>query len=76
IEVNPNEKGYQKTYKNSNEVLPAFPQTKGWWLDQLFQYHGFWISSFGIRGSMLIHDHFKPRPTNIVVATSPKCGTT
>ncbi|OMO97283.1 hypothetical protein COLO4_14730 [Corchorus olitorius] len=25
---------------------------------------------------MLIHDHFKPRPTDIILSTSPKCGTT
>ncbi|MBA0638348.1 hypothetical protein Godav_029531 [Gossypium davidsonii] len=34
------------------------------------------MHSSGIRGSMLIHDHFKPRSTDIIVATSPKCGTT
>ncbi|XWS29578.1 hypothetical protein CRYUN_Cryun24cG0040900 [Craigia yunnanensis] len=24
----------------------------------------------------MIHDHFKPRPTDIILSTSPKCGTT
>ncbi|KAB2094225.1 hypothetical protein ERO13_A02G130400v2 [Gossypium hirsutum] len=71
----PNE-GCQKTLKNCNELLPTLPQSKAWWFDQLFQYQGFWIPSFGIRGSMLINDHFKPRPTDIIVATFPKCGTT
>ncbi|TYG75638.1 hypothetical protein ES288_D03G047800v1 [Gossypium darwinii] len=70
------DEGYQKTFKNCDELLPTLPQTKGWWFGQLFQYHGFWISGFCIRGSMLNHDHFKPRSTDIVVATSPKCGTT
>ncbi|KAH1092132.1 hypothetical protein J1N35_019389 [Gossypium stocksii] len=71
----PNE-GYQKTFKNYNELQPTLPQSKAWWFHQLFQYQGFWIHSFGIRASMLINDHFKPRPTDIIVATSPKCGTT
>ncbi|PPR85500.1 hypothetical protein GOBAR_AA35196 [Gossypium barbadense] len=68
--------GYQKTYKKMNELLPTLPRSKGWWLDQLLQYQGFWLSNHGIRGSMLIDDHFNPRPTDIIVATSPKCGTT
>ncbi|KAG8497325.1 hypothetical protein CXB51_008524 [Gossypium anomalum] len=74
--VETSDEGYQKTFKNCDELLPTLPQSKGWWFDQHFQYQGFWIPSFSIRGSMLIHDHFKPRPTDIIVATSPKCGTT
>ncbi|KAK5843379.1 hypothetical protein PVK06_005834 [Gossypium arboreum] len=70
------DEGYQKTFKNCDELLPTLPESKGWWVDQLFQYQGFWILSFGIRGSILINDHFKPRPTDIIVATSPKCRTT
>ncbi|MBA0756403.1 hypothetical protein Gogos_021238 [Gossypium gossypioides] len=70
------DEGYQKTYKNVDELLPILPRSKGWWLDQLLQYQGFWLSTYGIRGSMLINDHFNPRPTDIIVATSPKCGTT
>ncbi|KAG8497326.1 hypothetical protein CXB51_008516 [Gossypium anomalum] len=70
------DEGHQNTFKNCDELLPTLPQSKGWWVDQLFQYQGFWIHSLGIRGSMLINDHFKPRPTDIIVATSPKCGTT
>ncbi|MBA0824558.1 hypothetical protein Goarm_021220 [Gossypium armourianum] len=70
------DEGYQKTYKNIDELLPTLPRSKGWWLDQLLQYQGFWLSTYGIRGSMLIDDHFNPRPTDIIVATSPKCGTT
>ncbi|GMI86600.1 sulfotransferase 16, CORONATINE INDUCED-7, SULFOTRANSFERASE 16, ARABIDOPSIS SULFOTRANSFERASE 5A [Hibiscus trionum] len=70
------DEGYQKTYKNFDELLPTLPPRKGWWLDQLFQYQGFWLSSFALRANMLVNDHFKPRPTDIFVATSPKCGTT
>ncbi|MBA0851246.1 hypothetical protein Goshw_016052 [Gossypium schwendimanii] len=70
------DEGYQKTYKNVDELLPTLPRSKGWWLDQLLQYQGFWLSTYGIRGSMLIDDHFNPRPTDIIIATSPKCGTT
>ncbi|MBA0707185.1 hypothetical protein Golax_019257 [Gossypium laxum] len=74
--VETQDEGYQKTFKNCAELVPTLPRSKGWWLDELFQYQGFWMSSFPIRGSMLINDHFKPRPTDIIIATSPKCGTT
>ncbi|KAE8658392.1 hypothetical protein F3Y22_tig00116971pilonHSYRG00361 [Hibiscus syriacus] len=70
------DEGYQKTYKNFDELLPTLPSRRGWWFDQLFQYQGFWLSAFALRGTMLVHDHFEPRPTDIIVATSPKCGTT
>ncbi|MFQ6652142.1 hypothetical protein Gotur_024140 [Gossypium turneri] len=70
------DEGYQKTYKNVDELLPTLPRSKGWSLDQLLQYQGFWLPTFGIRGSMLIDDQFNPRPTDIIIATSPKCGTT
>ncbi|KAG8497323.1 hypothetical protein CXB51_008530 [Gossypium anomalum] len=47
------DEGYQKTFKNCDQLLPTLPQTKGWWFVQLFQYHGFWITTVGIRGSIL-----------------------
>nr|KJB18244.1 hypothetical protein B456_003G042200 [Gossypium raimondii] len=58
------------------ETSKTFPSVETPDEGQLFQYHGFWISSFGIKGSLLIHDHFKPRSTDIIVATYPKYGTT
>ncbi|MBA0735104.1 hypothetical protein Gogos_018979 [Gossypium gossypioides] len=68
--------GYQKTCKNFNGMLPTLPRGKGWWFDQLLQYNCFWLSSYSLRGCLLINDHFKPRPTDIIVSTSPKCGMT
>ncbi|XWS44999.1 hypothetical protein CRYUN_Cryun15aG0098100 [Craigia yunnanensis] len=68
--------GYQKTCKKFDEMLPTLPKGEGWWAEQLVQYQGFWLPSFCLRGNLLIHDHFKPRPTDIILSTSPKCGTT
>ncbi|KAK5843374.1 hypothetical protein PVK06_005829 [Gossypium arboreum] len=68
--------GYQKTWKNFNGMLPTLPRGKGWWFDKLLQYNCFWLSSYSLRGCLLINDHFKPRPTDIIVSTSPKCGMT
>ncbi|OMP01654.1 hypothetical protein COLO4_11697 [Corchorus olitorius] len=84
IEIKEEEKvdeGYQKTYQKFDEIYPTLPKGDGWWGDgfgvgQFLQYQGFWIPSIPLRGMMLIHDHFKPRPTDIILSTSPKCGTT
>ncbi|XVF17327.1 hypothetical protein REPUB_Repub10bG0111000 [Reevesia pubescens] len=70
------DEGYQKTCKKFDEMLPTLPKVEGWWLDQHVQYQGFWLPSSCLRGSLLIHDHFKPPPTDIILSTSPKCGTT
>ncbi|OMP01653.1 hypothetical protein COLO4_11696 [Corchorus olitorius] len=75
------DEGYQKTYQKFDEIYPTLPKRDDWWGDglgagQFVQYQGFWIPSGALRGVMLIHDHFKPRPTDIILSTSPKCGTT
>ncbi|OMP01651.1 hypothetical protein COLO4_11694 [Corchorus olitorius] len=75
------DEGYQKTYQKFDEIYPTLPKGDGWLGDgfgvgQFLQYQGFWIPSIPLRGIMLIHDHFKPRPTDIILSTSPKCGTT
>ncbi|OMO56214.1 hypothetical protein CCACVL1_26694 [Corchorus capsularis] len=71
------DEGYQKTYKKLEEMLETLPkggdQTLG---HGLFLYKGFWLPDIHIKGNMLIHDHFKPRPTDIVLSSFPKCGTT
>ncbi|OMO72983.1 hypothetical protein COLO4_27324 [Corchorus olitorius] len=70
------EEGYEKTNKMFDEILPTLAKGDGWLDDQYFQYQGFWQPSIFVKGSMLIHQHFKPRPTDIILSTSPKCGTT
>ncbi|OMO72991.1 hypothetical protein COLO4_27332 [Corchorus olitorius] len=67
---------YQKTYKKFDEIIPTLPKDKGWWNENLAQYQGFWLPSLAVLGALLINDHFKPRPTDIILSTSPKCGTT
>ncbi|CAK7340447.1 unnamed protein product [Dovyalis caffra] len=69
--------GYQTTYKRCNDIIPTLPRDTGWWLSNLCQYQGFWLSSsHAILGLMLVQDHFMSKPTDIILATSPKCGTT
>ncbi|MBA0732192.1 hypothetical protein Gogos_016298 [Gossypium gossypioides] len=43
----------------------------------LVQYQGFWVNpDAALKNLMWIQDHFKPRPTDIFLASFPKSGTT
>ncbi|KAE8672324.1 epidermis-specific secreted glycoprotein EP1-like [Hibiscus syriacus] len=45
--------------------------------EHLVQYQGFWLTpTMGLKTLMWIQYHFKPRPSDIFLATSPKTGTT
>ncbi|KAL8230754.1 hypothetical protein R6Q57_000532 [Mikania cordata] len=57
-------------------LLATIPKNKGWRSENVFLYNGFWLSSEVIKGLMLIHNHFKPQPTDIFLAAFMKCGTT
>ncbi|OMO73032.1 hypothetical protein COLO4_27321 [Corchorus olitorius] len=70
------DEGYEKTNKMFDEMLPTLAKGDDWLGDQFFQYQGFWLPSIFVKGSMLIHQRFKPRPTDIILSSSPKCGTT
>ncbi|OMO72982.1 hypothetical protein COLO4_27323 [Corchorus olitorius] len=78
IDVEKVEEGYRKTYEKLDEMLPTLAQGENWLADgvQVVQYQGFWLPKFIVQGIMLIHDHFNPRPTDIILSTFPKCGTT
>nr|XP_043635588.1 cytosolic sulfotransferase 15-like [Erigeron canadensis] len=57
----------------------TFPKEKGWMTDELYMYQGFWFQSarmFSIMTVMAAQDDFKPHPSDIYLATQPKCGTT
>ncbi|OMO72989.1 hypothetical protein COLO4_27330 [Corchorus olitorius] len=70
------DEGYQKTYLKFDEIYPTLPEGENWLGGQIVKYEGYWLVSIIIKNIMLIHDHFKPRPTNIILSSSPKCGTT
>ncbi|XP_030551700.1 cytosolic sulfotransferase 13-like [Rhodamnia argentea] len=57
-------------------ILPTLPKQKGWMADHLVQYQGVWLSPSGLKGVMLARHHFTCLPTDIILSTSPKAGTT
>ncbi|KAK6925157.1 Sulfotransferase domain [Dillenia turbinata] len=63
--------------ENSAEIISKLPKEKGWLTEHLYQYENFWYHpSYGLEGIMSIQQHFKPRSDDILLITSPKCGTT
>lgn len=76
IEIHDQEEDHQKTYKKYKEILPTLPTDKGWMTEHLRQYQGFWLTSMSIKGAMLLQNHFKAKPTDVLLATHVKSGTT
>ncbi|OMP01658.1 hypothetical protein COLO4_11701 [Corchorus olitorius] len=72
------DEGYRKTEEKLEEMLGTLNEGYKWVVisPRCFQYKGFWLPEIYIKGSMMIDDHFKPRPSDIIVASNPKCGTT
>ncbi|KAG4190913.1 hypothetical protein ERO13_A07G059000v2 [Gossypium hirsutum] len=67
----------QKADERYRETLPNLPKGKGWMTQHLVQYQGFWVNpDAALKNLMWIQDHFKPRPTDIFLASFPKSGTT
>ncbi|GMI76769.1 sulfotransferase 16, CORONATINE INDUCED-7, SULFOTRANSFERASE 16, ARABIDOPSIS SULFOTRANSFERASE 5A [Hibiscus trionum] len=67
----------EKTSERYKETLPKLPKAKGWMTQHLVHYQGVWLTpKAALKGLMLIQDHFSPRPTDILLATFPKSGTT
>ncbi|KAK2995692.1 hypothetical protein RJ640_026122 [Escallonia rubra] len=71
------EENYEETYQKHRELMLILPKAKGWMTEYLLQYQGFWLKPMDeLKGVLLLQNHFKPRPSDIFLATFPKCGTT
>ncbi|KAI3435373.1 Sulfotransferase [Psidium guajava] len=67
---------HKNTCMEWEALLPTLPKQKGWMGDHLVQYQGVWLSPSGLKGVVLARRHFKSLPTDIILSTSPKAGTT
>lgn len=67
---------HKRTCTEWEAILPTLPKQRGWMTNHLVQYQGVWLSPSGLKGVMLARDHFKSLPTDILLSTSPKAGTT
>ncbi|KAI8023421.1 Cytosolic sulfotransferase 12 [Camellia lanceoleosa] len=58
------------------ELLSFLPKEKGWVVSHLYQYQGFWYSSWELQGVIAWQQHFQAQDTDILLVTTPKSGTT
>ncbi|KAL7240724.1 hypothetical protein ACSBR2_006386 [Camellia fascicularis] len=58
------------------ELLSSLPREKGWVVSHLYQYQGFWYSSWVLQGVIAWQQHFQAQDTDILLVTTPKFGTT
>ncbi|KAJ8763560.1 hypothetical protein K2173_002443 [Erythroxylum novogranatense] len=75
IEASNESQSYKETIRKYDELVQTLPGDDAWWTRHL--YKGFWLPSGGLIACLLLEDHhFHSKPTDILVASSPKCGTT
>ncbi|XP_043704185.1 cytosolic sulfotransferase 5-like [Telopea speciosissima] len=67
----------EKIYKSYEEIISKLPTVEGWSGKPVYQYQGFWYNSdlVGV-GPLAVQNHFTSKPTDILLASTPKCGST
>ncbi|KMT11837.1 hypothetical protein BVRB_5g105330 [Beta vulgaris subsp. vulgaris] len=65
-----------KVVVDIERILPSLPKEKGWWLETLYKYKGFWFDEPLLQGTLITQKTFKAQPNTVVLATLPKSGTT
>ena len=66
-----------ETHNIFKEIMSTVPRRKGTLvLDDLYQYEGFWCSSFQLQRILWAQDHYKPQPNQVILSSTPKAGTT
>ncbi|XVF54468.1 hypothetical protein PTKIN_Ptkin05aG0182700 [Pterospermum kingtungense] len=65
---------FTKTFK---EIISTLPRKKSWHIvTDLFQYQGFWFYSNFLEGVVSAQQQFHAHPSDIILCSSPKTGTT
>ncbi|XP_058075850.1 cytosolic sulfotransferase 12-like [Magnolia sinica] len=58
------------------ELVSSLPREDGWRYSPLYQYQTVWYSQMALLGMIERQRHFKAHDTDILLATTPKSGTT
>ncbi|KAJ9536276.1 hypothetical protein OSB04_un000548 [Centaurea solstitialis] len=67
---------YEKICEEHKQLIETLPKGKGWKVEHLYNYNGFWLDPFAINANLLLHTYFKSQPSDIVLASFMKSGTT
>ncbi|XP_042521304.1 cytosolic sulfotransferase 6-like [Macadamia integrifolia] len=75
-EADPKEEN-ESSYQRYKILISSLPKDEGWAFENYFcHYQGFWYPDTYCPGVLAVQDHFKARSSDIIVATTPKSGTT
>ncbi|XP_059642403.1 flavonol sulfotransferase-like [Cornus florida] len=69
----------EKAQQMYTEIIPSLPEDHDWsHLDpfRFYQYQSFWYPGYFLKGVIVAQKHFKAQPADIIVASTPKSGTT
>ncbi|KAL1563199.1 cytosolic sulfotransferase 5-like [Salvia divinorum] len=62
---------------NSDNQLNSSPEKQKWCIHQsLYEFHGFWFTKAYLETTKRVVETFKPLPTDVILASFPKTGTT
>ncbi|XP_038686597.1 flavonol sulfotransferase-like [Tripterygium wilfordii] len=64
-----------ETYR---EIISTLPRHDGWknFHNNLCLYNGYWCNPKYVEGTMYAQDHYHPLPSDVIVSSAPKSGTT
>ncbi|KDP31403.1 hypothetical protein JCGZ_11779 [Jatropha curcas] len=86
LQIHDLEKNDEETIKKTEdlpinrykEMMSTLPREKNWAnsIEDFYQYQGFWYMDFILEGVLSVQENFKAKPTDIILASFMKTGTT